>query len=72
MFLISGGGGGAKGSRRKGIEEGGEDAASVGEDVSEPVGMFSGSNSRSGTGGVINGRRVIRRRTRRRNALNRY
>lgn len=52
-----------------GIDEGGEDAARVGEDVSEPTGMFSGSNSRSGMGGEINGRRVIRNKTRRSNAL---
>ena len=52
-----------------GIEGGGEDAARVGEDVSEPTGMFSGSNSRSGTIGEINGRRVIRSKRRRRRAL---
>ena len=54
-----------------GTEEGGEDAARVGEDVSEPAGMFSGSNSRSGMGGEIRGRRVIRNKARRSNALNR-
>ncbi len=54
-----------------GTEVGGEVAASVGDEVSEPAGMFSGSNSRSGMGGDTKGRRVIRKRARRSSALSR-
>lgn len=52
-----------------GAEGGGDEAAKVGEEVSEPDGMFSGSNSRSGMGGATKGRRVIRSSARRRRAL---
>ncbi len=50
-------------------EDGGDEGASVGEDVSDPDGMFSGSNSRSGSEGSSSGRRVIRSRTSRSSAL---
>ena len=53
----------------EGKEDGGDEGAKVGEEVSEPAGRFSGSNSRSGIGGDTNGRRVIRSRTIRRSAL---
>ncbi len=52
-----------------GIDDGGEEAAKVGEDVTEPDGTFSGSNSRSGMGEETRGRRVIRNKARRRSAL---
>lgn len=50
-------------------DEGGDEGASVGEDVSDPDGMFSGSNSRSGSEGSSRGRRVIRSSTSRSSAL---
>lgn len=50
-------------------DEGGDEGASVGEDVSDPDGMFSGSNSRSGSEGSSSGRRVIRSNTSRSSAL---
>ena len=46
-------------------------AASVGDDVSDPAGMLSGSNSRSGMGGESRGRRVMRSKASRRHALKR-
>ena len=52
-----------------GRDDGGELAANVGDEVSEPAGMLSGSNSRSGMGGESNGRRVIRSKASRSNAL---
>lgn len=50
-------------------ESGGEEGASVGEDVSDPPGIFSGSNSRSGIGDDSRGRRVIRSNKSRNSAL---
>ncbi len=52
-----------------GIDEGGEEGARVGEELSEPGGKTAGSKSRSGTGVLRTGRRVIRRIKRRRMAL---
>ena len=52
-----------------GIEGGGDEGAKVGEDVSESSGSIDGSKSRSGIGGDKSGRRVIRRSTRRKAAL---
>ena len=51
------------------MEGGSDEGASVGEDTSEPSGSIEGSKSRSGMGGERSGRRVIRRSTSRRNAL---
>lgn len=52
-----------------GIEEGGEDGARVGEVSAEPGGSVAGSKSRSGTGVLSTGRRVMRSISSRRTAL---
>lgn len=51
------------------MDDGGEDGAKVGEEVSDAGGRSDGSKSRSGIGGESNGRRVIRNRSIRSSAL---